>query len=567
MRILIHILRYKIISYIKSTFDRRNVSFVRGIASLCVFGGFAYFAYLFSSEATRFILDHTHTGLYLFHTFISMMLFVFFIAVNLGNIIVSYSTLYRSTEVIFLLTKPISFISIFTLKFLDNFFYSSTTLFLGAFMILLGYGSYFGYPLYFLTAIMLFVLVPFMFLSASIAVLILMAIMRLAGRIGFRKVLAGLFIIYLFFIYIFFDSSNPMKLVENLNRFIPGMDAYITQSTPEFLRYLPNQWVAEFLYYSARGEMSHALLYAGMLLSATIAVFCVCLFVANRFYYRSWLISLQVKSTVRAHNRPARKHFFDFQSRSIFSSQIEVLIKKEALTFFREASQWMHLVVMIILTGLFSISASHINLRFHVMNMHLITYLVLFSFSGFMIASLALRFVFPLIGLEGQAFWSLRTSPIKQSKIFAVKYFLLFLPILFIAEYIAISGNIPFLKTSERNSFLLWFGIFSAFWISFTSVTLNLGLGGYFANYFERNPIRAASTQGATLTFMVMIIYLIIITAIIFVPISTYFLSAFNSQNSSITLIAVPGTIFVIISCLLSAFGLNIGLRSMHRDF
>jgi ABC-2 type transport system permease protein len=567
MRILIHILRYKIISYIKSSFDRRNVSFVRGIASLFVFGGFAYFAYLFSSEATRFILDHTHTGLYLFHTFISMMLFVFFITVNLGNIIVSYSTLYRSTEVRFLLTKPIPFISIFTLKFLDNFFYSSTTLFLGAFMVLLGYGSYFGYPLYSLTAIMLFVLVPFMFLSASIAVLILMAIMRLAGRIGFRKVLAGLFVIYLFFIYIFFDSSNPMKLVENLNRYIPGMDAYITQSTPEFLRYLPNQWVAEFLYYSARGEMSHALPYAGMLLSAAIGVFCVCIFVADRFYYRSWLISLQVQSTVRVYNRPARKHFFDFQSRSIFSSQIEVLIKKEILTFFRETSQWMHLVVMIILTGLFSISASHINLRFHVMNMHLITYLVLFAFSGFMVASLALRFVFPIIGLEGQAFWSLRTSPIKQSKIFIVKFLLVFLPILFIAEYIAISSNIPFLKTSERNSFLLWFGIFSAFWISFTSVTLNLGLGGYFANYFERNPIRAASTQGATLTFMIMIIYLIVVTAIILVPISTYFLSAFNFQNSYKTLIAVPGTIFVIISCLMSAFGLNIGLRSMRRDF
>ncbi len=165
---LIHILRYKFLSYIKSTFDRRFVSIMRGTASLIVFGGFAYAAYLFASEATRFMLDQTRTGLYLFHTFISMMLFVFFISVNLGNIIVSYSTLYRSAEVSFLLTKPISFTSIFVLKFLDNFFYSSTTLFLGAFMMLLGYGSYFGYPLYYLAGIMFFVFVPFMFLSASL---------------------------------------------------------------------------------------------------------------------------------------------------------------------------------------------------------------------------------------------------------------------------------------------------------------------------------------------------------------------------------------------------------------
>jgi ABC-2 type transport system permease protein len=564
---LIHILRYKFLSYIKTTFDSRLVSIVRGVASLFVFTGFVYAAYLFASEATRFMLDHTHTGLYLFHTFISMMLFVFFIAVNLGNIIVSYSTLYRSMEVSFLLTKPISFTTIFVLKFLDNFFYSSTTLFLGAFMMLLGYGSYFGYPLYYLTGVMLFVFVPFMFLAACLAVLILMAIMKLAGRIGFRKVMAGLFMIYFFFIYIFFDSSNPMRLVEKLNRFIPNMDAYLVQSTPEYLRYLPNQWVTEFLYYSARGEMMKALLYAGILLFVTAAAFCVCLFVAHRFYYRSWLVSLQVRSTVQAPADPARKHFFGFRSKSIFSSQIEVLLKKEVWTFFREASQWMHLVVMIILTGLFSVSVSNLNLRSHVFDMQLITYLVLFAFGGFMVGSLALRFVFPLIGLEGQAFWTLRTSPIKESKIFLVKFFMGFLIVLILAEYIAISSNIPFTKITEMRPLLLWFGIFSTFWISLTTVTLNLGFGGYFANYFERNPIRAASTQGATLTFLVTIIYLIVLVALVFVPISAYFTTVFRFQYFQVKLIVLPGTLFAVISCLLSVFGLIIGLRSMRRDF
>ncbi len=564
---LIHILRYKFLSYIKTTFDRRPVSIVRGVASLFVFSGFAYAAYLFASEATRFMLDHTRTGLYLFHTFISMMLFVFFIAVNLGNVIVSYSTLYRSMEVSFLLTKPISFTTIFILKFLDNFFYSSTTLFLGAFMMLLGYGSYFGYPLYYLLGVMLFVLVPFMFLSACLAVLILMAIMKLAGKIGFRKVMAGLFIVYFFFIYIFFNASNPMTLVEKLNSFFPNLDAYLVQSTPGIFRYLPNQWVVEFLYYSARGEMIHALPYAGLLLCVTAAALGVCLFVARRFYYRSWLISLQVQSTVQAPANPARKHFFDFRSHSIFSSQIEVLLKKELLTFFREASQWMHLVVMIILTGLFSISVSNLNLRLHVLNMHLITYLVLFAFGGFMVGSLALRFVFPLIGLEGQAFWTLRTSPIKESKIFLIKFFMGFLIVLILAEYIAVSSNIPFTKITAMRPLLLWFGIFSAFWISLTTVTFNLGFGGYFANYLERNPIRAASTQGATLTFLMTLIYLIVLVALVFIPISAYFTTVFRSQYFPMELIVLPGMLIAVISFLLSAFGLIIGLRSMRRDF
>jgi ABC-2 type transport system permease protein len=566
MRTFVHILRYKLLSYIKTTFDPHLVPMVRGLASLLVFGGFAYGTYLFAFQTTHFLLDQTRTGLYLFHMFLSMMLFVFFVAVNLGNIIVSYSTLYRSTEVGFLLTKPVSFTSIFVLKFLDNFFYSSTTLFLGAFMMLLGYGSYFGYSWYTMVGIMLFVLVPFMFLSACLSALILMAIMKIAGGIGFRKVMAGLFALYFFFIYLFFDASNPITLVEKLNRFLPNREYPLLQAAPEFLQYLPNQWVAEFLRSYAGGEIMHAVSYTALLLAATVVAFCLCLFVAHRFYYRSWLISLQVQSPVQKPSQHVRKHFIDFRSPSVFPSQVEVLLKKELLLFFREASQWIHFIVMIILTGLFSFSVSHMNLHLKVLDTQLITYLALYAFGGFMVSSLALRFVFPMIGLEGLSFWALRSSPVREHKIFMVKFLLWFLIILVLAEYIAISMNIPFVKFTEMRPLLLWFGFFSAFWISLTTVSLNLGFGGYFANYGERNPIRAASTQGATLTFLVTLIYLFILVVLIFVPISAYFTTLFKYHYFSMKLIVVPGTFFAVISYLLAAVGLIIGLKSLRRD-
>ncbi|HEY5615089.1 MAG TPA: hypothetical protein VIL52_03630, partial [Bacteroidota bacterium] len=146
MKLFFHILKYKFLTFLKTTFDFRFVTVVRGIGSLLVFGGFAVGAYMLSSWITTYVLSETRIGLYLFHRFVSMMLFVFFMAVNLGNIVVSYATLYRSTEVEYLLTKPVSYTQIFVLKFLDNFLYSSTTLFLVAFAVLLGYGSYFGYP-------------------------------------------------------------------------------------------------------------------------------------------------------------------------------------------------------------------------------------------------------------------------------------------------------------------------------------------------------------------------------------------------------------------------------------
>ena len=563
----LHIFHYKILSFFKTALDKRAVSIVRGVASSLVYCGFAYGAYTFAFSATSFMLEHTRTGLYLYHTFISMLLFVLFISVNLGNIIVSYSTLYRSSEVSFLLTKPVSFTTIFILKFFDNFFYSSTTLFVVAFMVLLGYGNYFGYPWYYFAGIMFFVLIPFMFLSACLAVLILMAIMKLAGKIGFRKVMAGIFALYFFFICLFFHSSNPITLVEKINRFYPSIDAYLSNTTPGFLQYLPNQWVAQFFYHLAIGDVMKALPYAGILLSVTILTFGLCLFIANRFYYRSWLVSLDVQSKAQKYYDPNYKHFMDFRSRSLLSTQIEVMVKKELFTFFREASQWIHLIVMFILTGFFAISVSGINLNLHIMDVQLLTYLVMFVFGGFMVSSLALRFVFPMIGLEGQTFWALRSSPIKESKMFLIKFILGFVLVLPIAEYIAIASNIPFVSKTELGSVLLWFGIFNAFWISLTMVSFNLGLGGFFANYFERNPIRAASTQGATLTFLATLLYLIVIVVIILIPVSAYFVSLFQFKIFNTKLLLIAVMFIAVVSSLLSTFGFIVGLRSIRRDF
>jgi ABC-2 type transport system permease protein len=562
-----HIFHYKLLSFIKTAFDKRAVSIVRGIASTVVFCGFAYAAYAFAFSATQFILEHTRTGLYLYHTFISMLLFVLFVAVNLGNIIVSYSTLYRSSEVSFLLTKPISFSTIFILKFFDNFFYSSTTLFVVAFMALFGYGSYFGYPWYFFAGVMIFVLIPFMFLSACLAVLILMAIMKLAGIIGFRKVMAALFALYFFFIFLFFDSSNPVTLVEKVNRFYPHVDAYLSHAAPGYFQYLPNHWVAQFFFYIARGEVVNALPYAGILLTVTLAAFGLLLLVANRFYYRSWLVSLDVQSAAQKTYDPAHRYFMDFRSRSFFPSQIEVLIKKEFFTFIREASQWIHLVVMIILTGLFAVSVSNINLNLHVMDVQMLTYLVMFVFAGFMVSSLALRFVFPMVGLEGLTFWALRSSPMKGSKIYFVKFILGFILVLPIAEYIAAASNIPFVSKTELGSLLLWFGVFNAFWISLAMVSLNLGFGAFFANYLERNPIRAASTQGATLTFLTTLLYLMIVVAIILIPVSAYFAALFQFKVFHGKMLLLAGMLITAVSSLLTALGIIVGMRSLRRDF
>jgi ABC-2 type transport system permease protein len=564
---LLHILSYKMRSFVKASFDLRAAIIVRGLGSVAVFGAFALGAFWFSNTITRFVLEQTRAGLFLYHQFISMMLFVFFMAVNMGNVLVAYSTLYRSPEVAYFMTKPVEALHIFILKFLDNFLYSSGTLFLMGFMVLLGYGTYFGYPWYFFLAVMVFVLIPFMLLSASLAVVILMAIMKAAGRFGFRKIMTLLFFLYAMIIGVFFRFSNPVGLVEEVNRHHRLSDIQMESLIPTFLSYLPNQWVASFLQHLAQGDGWSSVWYVWQLLAVTLIVFSFLLWVASKFYYRSWLISLQVQSLALAPYHPNRLRLIDFRRGHIFAPQWEVLLKKEYYCFLREPSQWIHLLVMVILTAVFMVSVGGLNLRLRVVDVQLLTYLTLFAFGGFMTSSLALRFVFPMIGLEGNSFWILRSGPVDMRKIWLIKFLIGLAIVLFVAECTAIASNIPFVRWSAQRPVLLWFGVYEAFWISLAVVSLNLGFGAFFANYLEKNPIRAASSQGATLTFLVTLVFLVVQVVVVIVPLMSYFSHLFHFTRFLQSQIVIPGTILAVISMLTAVISSHIGLRAMQKDF
>ena len=567
MGIFFHILKYKFLSFIKSTFDRRLVTAVRGFGSLAVFGAFSIAAYLLAFAVTKSVIEQTRIGLFVYHRFISMMLFVLFVSVNMGNIIVSYSTLYKSSEVGYLFTKPVSFTQIFVLKFLDNFLYSSATFFLMVFMALLGYGAYFGYSALTFLSVMFFVLLPYLFLSACVAVLILMSLMKVASRWGFRKVMSGLAILYIAMVALFFRYSNPIELVEYGQRLNLDAGASTMGLDSGILANLPNAWVSNVLFYIARGNSGLAFTFGAQLFLLTVAMFGVVLYVAHRFYYKSWLVTFEFQARSNTVQSGKRMKVFDFRRTSSLRPQMEVLLKKEYFQFFRESSQWIHLALMIVLVGVFAVSVGNLNLKLRVTEIQTVGYLILYAFGGFLSCSLALRFLFPAISIEGKSFWTQLSAPLDLKKPYLVKFTIGFFIVLTLALLVAVFSNAPFVRMSERRPILMYFGVYSAFWVSLTLVSLNLGLGGYFANFKEKNPIRIASSQGATLTFLMSLVYLMALVSIVIIPLTEYFQSLFQFLPFDISSIVAPATTLYMLSAALSAFALVVGLRSLQRDF
>lgn len=565
---------------VSSKQDLGNV--IRNIGSFVVFGSFAVGAFYFSNFITAYLLENVKIGLFLFHRFLGMLLFVFFVTINLGNMVVSFSTLYRTPEVEFLLSTPVSYLNIFVIKFLDNFFYSSGTMFMVGFSVVLGYGMYFELPWHFYLLTMFGILVPFMFLAACVAVIVLLVLMKLASILNFRILIIGVVLLYFSQIYLYFMVSSPVHLVREVMKYYPYVDLYFGSLDPTLIKILPNFWVSEILYFYITSNFTAVTGYSLMLVLSSAGLFIFALAIANAYFYSTWITSLSLKSltmkSLEIKNTP-----FSFGRKSILPPQVDVLLKKEFWQFLRDPSQWIHFVVMMVLLVIFLSSVSTLNIKLETPELKAVVYLVIFIFNVFLINSLALRFGFPMISLEGNAYWSIRSAPISSTTVYWIKFFLImgFLGILsFVITWLS---NIPYLYIHQIKSEGLWrveyivpqypvkvlayFSILITPIVTATLVSLNFGLGAVYANFMEKNAIRIASSQGATMTFLLSSLYLVLLLTLYYFPATMLFNAEMNDLPVEWSTLRIILVSILIPSILISMISHYLGIHSLKRDY
>ena len=557
----LHILSFKIRSLSKVISEPSLVNLIRHGATLVVFGGFAVGVYFCAAVTTSYVLDTAHLGLFLLHRFLAMLLFVFFLSINVGNIVVSYATFYRSPEMNFLLTKPISYLQVFIIKFFDNFFYSSTAFLLIGVAVLLGYGSYFHLPWYSYVQISLCMLFPFMLIAGCLSVIMLLLLMTFAHIIGVRTIVFLLIGIYLAVLYGYFSLTNPLRLVSSVMSYFPNVDQNFSNLEPGFVHALPNQWIAESLYWTARGDQQYALSYTIMLVLAAIGMFGLTVLIGKKLFYRSWIASLQLRAA--GESRLPIHNLYSLNRPSRIDPRWSVLIRKEIWQFVREPSQWIHLATVAMLITTFIVSILQINLRQSLPLYQALSYLVILLFNGFLVASIALRFVFPAVSIEGVNFWVVLSAPVQRANVFWMKLLLPLMPTLVISEVLVVVAH---------HSFLRYPGLLIAASVLMLSMTvaliaLNYGAGWFFTDFREKNPIRIASSQSATLTFLASVAFLTVIVAVLFLPLNGYF---------SYLLRAIPFNTFwfwssvgglCAFSWIAALFSLTVGKKALQRDF
>lgn len=516
MNQLLHILKYKSKAYLRQNIVFDFKSIIKGLGSLIIFGGFAVGVFYLSQNLIAYILEEVKLGSFLLHEFLSIILFIFFLSINAGNIIVSYSTLYKSGEISFLMQKPIKKAHIFLLKFLDNFFYSSSTLLLMLFSALSAYFIYYDYNFSEILIIILLAFLPFIISAGSLGVITLLIVIKLIYHFGFKKIIGILFGGYVIMMISFFKIISPVSLVNNVMEKYPDVDFYYGELIPNILEYLPNQWLSQTLYWISQDNLESSLYPLIYLNLFAIILFSLALFLGQKFYYKTWLL-VQNRSSNEIKTK-SKIRFLRFTYSKFLTPFSNSVFKRDLLMFLREPSQTLHFTVLFLLTFVFMGSLSSVS---KVLNnnteLKLIVYLTIFIFNQFLIITIALRFIFPLMSLEGNSIWKIKSAPINTNKLLKIKILPFLILMIIISQFLSFISNRIF-----SFDLIIFFGIITFFTTILIGV-INFGMGVLFKNYKEKNPIRLASSQGATLSFLISILVLIILAAIISVPLYNYF--------------------------------------------
>jgi ABC-2 type transport system permease protein len=351
-------------------------------------------------------------------------------------------------------------------------------------------------------------------------------------------------------------------LIQQVFDYYPHIDQYFGFLENDLVKLMPNYWIAEALYWISEGRFARALPFIYINIFASIAVFALELFLAKKWFYQTWLTSLEINSELKSRKKD-KILFFGFDRKSRLNVFNETILKREFWLFFREPNQWAHLLVMIFLISIFISSISGIDIIvLDAYNQYLktIIYLVVTLFNVFLVASLSLRFVFPIISLEGEALWKIRSAPINFNQLLSKRLLIYFSIIFFVAQMITFFSNYQF------PTQLAIIAQLNAAITTITLVSLNFGMGGIFANYKEKNAIRLASSQGASITFLFTLLYLVLLIVILFIPVFAYFKSIDTGVKYSSINLLITSLVLMIIAIMVSAFSLKFGFKSFHSD-
>lgn len=442
------------------------------------------------------LIDETF---YLFTFALMLMLFI-------SSAVAAYSSLFRSGEVAFLIPFPMPWERIFYMKLGEILWLSSWSMVFVALPFVMAYGEIQNAPAGF-SLFSLLCFFPLIVLAGTFGTLTTLALMLLLPDRKSRRIALWLFV----FAAASLLAGIQPELVKEQGSLAGVLSGYLPHVTMAKNAFLPSCWVTRGIIEAGRLPSftalasSDALFYFSLLLSNALFFLIPAGWAGSKIYPRVFF-RVQDHGETQSLKRVKGAGRFERWADGLAwpSRPMIALFEKDIKTFVRDPSEWSQILIFFGLLVLYF--ANLRNLEFHILkdmwkNLVFVlntvgTYIVLSSFS--------MRFIFPMLSLEGSRFWIIGLSPVGYPRLLLEKFVLggllsgvLTLPL------ITLSG-LMLEMPQEKVLFTTGLGFF----VCLALTGLSVGFGALFPNFKSTHPAEIISGAGGSLLLAAHLLYL-----------------------------------------------------------
>jgi ABC-2 type transport system permease protein len=471
-----------------------------GSVGLAVWGALFYGAYW----VTRQLAAYQEFGDYLLRLGLSWLFLSFLAFLAFSGVVTSLSTFFLSEDLRLLMAAPVSAGRLFLARFTRTVGQASWMVVAFMAPVLLGVGVARCAPAAFYATALL-AIVPFAVIPVAVGAAATLLLVTVLPARRARDVLMLVSLLFAAGIVLTLRFIQPERLlrVESL----PDITNFFATLQSPLTPLLPSFWAGEFLFAGLQGGGN---LLHGAALWTTALAFTVLLGAADR----RWHFSGYSRSQEAPKARVTALRSVDRLAHALPLSIVrrELLIK-DVKVFLRDVSQWLQLLPLFALVLLYLYNFQALDLeRVPYMSGVLknVYALVNLGMAGFVVATVAVRFVFPAVSGEGAAFWIIRTSPVSMRDFLWSKFWTGLVPMLLFTEGLTITANElmgvdPFLKVVAAGAVVF---------MTFALVGLACGLGARYPR-FGADPNQVAGSFGGVAFMILAVLYIILMCVLL----------------------------------------------------
>ncbi|BAH37867.1 MAG TPA: hypothetical protein DGD08_05440 [Gemmatimonas aurantiaca] len=465
------------------------------VVSLLGFGFWAG-AFALALRLLRYFRSAEDIGTLLASKLLAMILLSFGTILLLSNTIAALSNFFLARDLDQLAAAPVRAGALYRARLFETALHSSWMVALLLVPILAAYGvAYSGGVGFVLFA--LITITPFLFIPAALGSAATLLLVNVFPARRTRDLLSVITALAVAGLVVMLRAARPEQLARpegfaNFMQFIAALD---TPSSP----WMPSEWVSEALINFLNGKAAwQPLLRLWVLVSAFTAI-------GHFLYARGWrrAYSMAQEGANQRSRSSVRRPLLDRLLTSIGPVRRE-LVLKELRVFMRDSTQWSQLVLLGVLLVVYVANVRYLPLNgagITTLLRNVIPFLNL-ALAGFVLASIAARFVFPSVSLEGRVLWLLRSSPLPMKDLLWAKFWVGALPLLVLALVLVGCTNLML----GVRPFVHLVSLAAITGLVFPLTALALGYGTWYPRFDTENAAQIPTSFGGLLFMMTAIV-------------------------------------------------------------